>query len=250
MHGLHQSATGSGSGVRGESFSPAGYGVYGVSTGTAVYAEGLGSTVVNPALRAETKNAAGIALVAEGGASTDAAAIFANSGSGPLFKGLVNGNPVIRFTATGQGIFNAGTQTGGADLAEFIPVTDGLEAGDVAEIDPENAGHFRRCSATGSQTVAGVISTQPGVTLGALKPAENENQGPQLALAGRVPVKVTGEGGSIRAGRPVGELFHSRPRHAGFEAAAHRQCAGQILGPAREREWHCRDAGDVEVARG
>lgn len=86
-----------------------------------------------------------------------------------------------------------------ADLAENMPIAPGsqLAAGDLVRI----------VSGTGEQAVfaptteafqasaAGVVSTKPGITLG----SETKDSLP-VALAGRVPVNVTLEGGPIRVG--------------------------------------------------
>jgi hypothetical protein len=184
----------------------------------------------NPALRADSGNSAGVAAYFVT-SSTDATLVIDNKGTGPLFKALANGVTSIRFDNTGKGFFNGGTQTSGADLAEFIPVTELLELGDVVEIDPNQAGQFRRCATSGSQSVAGVISTKPGVSLGATNPAGGAgdvNQGPQLALAGRIPVKVTDEGGSIRPGDLL--IASSTPGHA--KRASKHPRTGSVVGKA------------------
>jgi len=54
-----------------------------------------------------------------------------------------------------------------------------------------------RPAAPCSQLVAGVVSTEPGFVLGHGEDTEGKTL---LALAGIVPVKVTDEGGPIRAG--------------------------------------------------
>jgi hypothetical protein len=126
------------------------------------------------------------------------------------------GNPaanVARIGYNGTGYFNGGTQVGGADLAEFVPTHGrGPQHGEVVEIDPDRPGHFRVSAQANSTRVAGVISTAPGVTLNAKNGANEDVTGPALALAGRVPVKVTDEGGAIRAGDLL--VASSTPGHA------------------------------------
>ena len=58
----------------------------------------------------------------------------------------------------------------------------------------------------------GVLSTQPGISLGGGSAADPEGSGPQLALVGRVPVKVTAAGGPIRPGDLL--VASSLPGHA------------------------------------
>jgi len=87
--------------------------------------------------------------------------------------------------------------SGSADVAEWVPVSELVEPGDVLEIDPENPGHYRKARGPCSQLVAGVVSTEPGFVLGHGEDTEGKVL---LALMGIVPVKVTDEGGPIRPG--------------------------------------------------
>jgi len=87
--------------------------------------------------------------------------------------------------------------SGSADVAEWVPVSEPVEPGDVLEIDPENPGHYRKARGPCSQLVAGVVSTEPGFVLGHGEDTEGKVL---LALMGIVPVKVTDEGGPIRPG--------------------------------------------------
>lgn len=108
---------------------------------------------------------------------------------------------VFRIDHAGRGFFNGGTQQNGADVAEIVSSIDIVHPGDVVEIDPDLPGQFRLAATPNSSAVAGVISTSPGVTLNGRNTADSSaNTEPQLALAGRVPVKVSAENGSIRPG--------------------------------------------------
>jgi hypothetical protein len=119
---------------------------------------------------------------------------------------------VFRVDSAGRGFFNGGTQANGADVAEFIEVSDNVESGDVVEIDPTHPALFRLAATPNSSAVAGVISTTPGVTLGAEAGLmTNATLRPQLALAGRVPVKASTENGTIRPGDLL--VASSRPGH-------------------------------------
>jgi hypothetical protein len=134
----------------------------------------------------------------------------------------------IRFDGTGKGFFNGGTQMGGADVAEFVLATDAPGPGDVVEIDPDRPGHFRRAATPNSTAVAGVISTDPGVSLNARDGAAAAVEGPQLALVGRVPVKTTTENGAIRPGDLL--VASSRPGHAMRSPA--NPAPGTVIGKA------------------
>ncbi|MBA4372792.1 MAG: hypothetical protein C0402_07990 [Thermodesulfovibrio sp.] len=108
---------------------------------------------------------------------------------------------VFRVDRTGLVRANGGYLTGGADVAEHIPVLKSPTLADVVEIDPEHEGYFRPAQTPNSTLVAGVISSNPGLTMNAADPAGDlPEQGPRLALTGRVPVKVSSENGPIRPG--------------------------------------------------
>jgi hypothetical protein len=215
-------------GIYGE--SNAGSGVFGFSeNGHGIRAGGHGQGLAGAALYALNSNG-GIAAWADTN-SGDATMVLTNAfAGGQLIKGFTGGGvtPVFRIDGAGKGFFNGGTQASGADLAEFIPVLEALEPGEVVEIDPNNPGHFRRCTTTGSLAVAGVISTKPGMTLGGTDPAGVDNKGSQLALAGRIPVKVTDEGGSIRPGDLL--IASSTPGYA--MRAPSPAIEGSVLGKA------------------
>ncbi|MGB0646963.1 MAG: hypothetical protein ACPGQS_07300, partial [Bradymonadia bacterium] len=125
--------------------------------------------------------------------------------SSPGFSQLDPGQIGAGAPQNGYGSFYIGrVDTSNADLAENYPTVDAsIEAGDVVSfvIDPDGDGALlRKASRFDPRGVAGVISTAPGLTLGAnLDPEEKRRQRP-LALAGRVPVKVTLDGGAIAPG--------------------------------------------------
>jgi hypothetical protein len=105
---------------------------------------------------------------------------------------------------SGAGDCNTGGfNAGGADVAERINTSEWMEAGYVVEIDPDHPGFFRKSSSPYTRRVAGIISTSPGVILGnSFDEATDdwEDNRPVLAVAGRVPCKVSTENGSIQIG--------------------------------------------------
>jgi hypothetical protein len=132
--------------------------------------------------------------------------------------------------ATGNVYADGNFTGGGADVAERIDVTEAVEPGDVVEIDPNNPGKFRKAREALSTRVAGVISTAPGVVLGN-KSAEHNDARPILALAGRVPVKVTAKYGAIA----VGDLLVSSPIPGyAMKCPEKSQCIGAVIGKALE----------------
>lgn len=88
---------------------------------------------------------------------------------------------------------NAGN---GFDLAEWFPSEESLAAGDVVSVDSTRAEYVRKSQGAYEPSVIGIVSTNPGYTLG--EPAVG--YAAQIALAGRVPVNVTNENGTIVPG--------------------------------------------------
>ncbi len=124
---------------------------------------------------------------------------------------------------------------GGADLAERIHVSGPVEPGDVVELDPTKPGHYRKARAF-SKLIAGVITTNPGFTLGnnpdEMAGAANKADGrPLLALMGRVPVKATTENGAINPGDLL--TVSSKPGYA-MRCTEAKGCEGAIIGKALE----------------
>lgn len=193
-----------------EGFSTSGIGVIGDSTtrgivGTLNRTSCAGSYAVGGC--AGSAVAAGVY-----GHSVNTVAVLAGTDSGDLFIGQFGSTRVVRIDRMGRGFFNGGTQSSGADVAEFISASDNPGPGDVVEIDPQLPGHFRRAATANSTAVAGVISSDPGVSLNARDGAREPVVGPQLALVGRVPVKTSTENGPIRPGDLL--VASSTPGHA------------------------------------
>jgi hypothetical protein len=140
-------------------------------------------------------------------------------------------NLIFRVERTTGNVYADGNFTGnGADVAERIDVSEAVEPGDVVEIDPDNPGKFRKAREALSTRVAGVISTAPGVVLGNQR-AESNDARPILALAGRVPVKVTAKYGAIA----VGDLLVSSPIPGyAMKCPEKSQCIGAVIGKALE----------------
>lgn len=128
-----------------------------------------------------------------------------------------------------SGCFNSGQ---GADIAERVESTERLEPGDVVAIDPNSDGKFRKSHDVISRRVAGVISTSPGVTLANELDADTnalEDSRPLLALAGRVPVKVTANVQPVRAGDL---LVTSSMSGFAMKCPDESECVGAVLGKA------------------
>ncbi len=90
------------------------------------------------------------------------------------------------------------------DLAENYPSKDNtMEPGDVVIADPNNTEYVKRSEGSYQGSVIGIISTKPGILLGGFGDEEkrfgNDKKYP-IALAGRIPTKVSTENGPIKPG--------------------------------------------------
>jgi hypothetical protein len=82
------------------------------------------------------------------------------------------------------------------DLAENFASAENLEPGDIVSADPNNNEKIIKSRMANDNTIMGVISTKPGLTLGgSIRPGFYP-----VALAGRVPLKVSNENGPIARG--------------------------------------------------
>jgi hypothetical protein len=81
------------------------------------------------------------------------------------------------------------------DVAEWVPSSTDLEAGTVVVIDPELESGVRASGSAYDTSVAGVISAQPGISLG-VPGARKE----QVATSGRVYVKADASARAIAVG--------------------------------------------------
>ena len=128
--------------------------------------------------------------VVEVGANADSAAA-SSSETLAAFRVESNGDALCDGTVRAEQF-----QTGAADIAEWVRISEPVAAGDVLEFDPADGAACRLSASACSPHVAGVVSSQPGLALGS---AATDGRAP-LALAGIVPVKVTDEAGAIEPG--------------------------------------------------
>jgi hypothetical protein len=99
-------------------------------------------------------------------------------------------------TTTGQ-ISARGYNSGGSDLAENYFATSGVEAGDLIELAGTST--FVQLATHAVRTI-GIVSSAPGMTLGADLDESFTYRKVPVALSGRVPVKVNLENGPIHVG--------------------------------------------------
>ncbi|MDT5293910.1 MAG: hypothetical protein QOJ76_790, partial [Acidobacteriota bacterium] len=167
--------------------------------------------------------------------SSDAAIANINASGGAYFAGKIGIGTAAPATAlhvvgdvTVTGNINAKYQ----DVAEWVPTTERLAAGTVVIVDAKGANRVLASAAAYDTSVAGVVSAQPGLTLG------EAGEGKALvATTGRVKVKVDATRAPIRAGDLLvtsdvaGVAMKSEPVLFGG-VAMHRP--GTIIGKALE----------------
>jgi hypothetical protein len=107
---------------------------------------------------------------------------------------------------TGSFLFSHGisTTTGAYDLAEDYPTRDdSLEQGDIVSIDPNEQTFVQKGDSTNEGLLVGVYSTNPALRLSQEDSTIDGARAVPVALAGRVPVKVSIENGAINPGDPI-----------------------------------------------
>ncbi len=129
-------------------------------------------------------------------------------------------------------VYSKNSAIGGFDLAENMPYTGNLEVGDVVVAHPTKKETVVGSSSSYQETVMGIVSTKPGITLGTNWSDDDiEKYGDlpmkPIALAGRVPVKVTLEGGSIKTND---KITSSSTRKFGMKSTK----AGHVIAVAME----------------
>jgi hypothetical protein len=108
----------------------------------------------------------------------------------------------------------------GADLAERYYSNESLNAGEIVAIDKSQDAGVMRSDSAYQRDVIGIVATAPGIVLG---PEERTSY--PVALAGRVPVRVTNENGQIYAGDRI--TPSSRPGFGMFASQS-----GRVIGQA------------------
>ncbi len=91
-------------------------------------------------------------------------------------------------------------ESAGADVAEMYYTHDDARPGEVVSIDGSMKAGVRRSNGSYDPMVLGIISTKPGYVLADAEGVDPTARPVILALAGRVPVKVSDENGPIKAG--------------------------------------------------
>jgi hypothetical protein len=140
-------------------------------------------------------NANDLGLVFERGDTTNTAFIYDESADEFAFVNTTeDGTTVGDVTISTYANIRANTMTGTATAAQYADVAERyhsgieMEAGTVVCFGGDN--EIEACKENGCTRVAGVISTAPAFMMN--KDAGDDATHPYVALAGRVPCKVTG----------------------------------------------------------
>ncbi len=155
-----------------------------------------------------------------------------NYGQGNFGTISFAGNQSGQGSAAGSFIVNApiNSVSGSFDYAEDYPTFDtSLSQGDIVAVDPVAAEHVKKASHQESKTsLIGIVTTDPGFTLGSKTPLEGGDHYEPVALVGRVPLKVSSENGPIKPGDLI--TLSSIPG-VGAKAVAGSPIIGKALEP-------------------
>jgi hypothetical protein len=130
----------------------------------------------------------------QNGLLNEASITFVASSSSSWYQGA---------QTTGNFIFSHGIRTayGAYDVAEDYPTRDdSLEVGDVVAVDTREQGMVVKSGRIYDPAIVGVYSETPALRLAQLDTQINGGRAIPVALAGRVPVKVSTENGPIAIG--------------------------------------------------
>jgi len=246
LQGSHTATTGLTSGVQGFDASPNGVGVQGINTGGdgGWGVKGSSNSPDSVGVEGFSPNVGvrGQSLICNSGGCTfqsGTAGQFIVGSGGNLLVGFVGSGstwtPVFRVDSTGQGFFDGGTQTSGADFAESVAVARGphpYEPGDLLVLDATANRQIKLSSEPYSTLVAGIYSTKPGIlaTTHKLDSPATDGEVP-LAIVGIVPCKVSAENGPIHRGDLL--VTSSTPGYA-MKGTDRSRMLGAVVGKAME----------------
>jgi hypothetical protein len=211
------------SGVNTETHGDYSPGINTVTNGT--FSPGVNVNTMNtssPGIRAFTYGAGAHGMYVEtSGARADGVYTYSEKFNGIYAE---TGNATHHYGVyTPDYLYAKGTQVPAADVAEYMPVIGSMTPATVLVIGTN--GKLQTTTTAYDTRVAGIVSTEPGVSLGT---REDGNPGEALiAVAGRVPCKVDATSAPIHAG----DLLTSS-NTPGYAMKATNPQIGTILGKA------------------
>lgn len=164
---------------------------YGRSAGFFNVRADTSATAPNPSLRFATAGQVHMIITNDGKVGVGYGNGKDGSTTVPTEKLGVAGNIHATGNITADGTLFAKFQ----DIAEWVPSTTDLEPGTVVILNPERNNQVMASSSAYDTSVAGVVSAQPGLSLG--KRADGMEQ---IATTGRVKVRVDARSAPIRIG--------------------------------------------------
>lgn len=163
------------------------------------------------------------------------------------FDNITNAISNIRSEMITDGLNGTSSETGnigvGADLAERFISDEDLMPGDIVSMEPNRVGVVKKSTNAYDKQLVGIVATEPGLIIG---PVEDNSY--NIALVGRVPVKVTNENGEIKAGDRV---TSSSISGLGMKAVN----AGRVVGTALDdftpdKELECPSGSPPDIVCG
>ena len=96
------------------------------------------------------------------------------------------------------------------DISEYYPASEPVEKGDLVVVDPNGVATVKRSNESYQQGLIGIVATDPALVIYETNITFGKTAGnnfnplkPYIAIAGRVPTKVSGENGAIAPGDPL-----------------------------------------------
>jgi hypothetical protein len=151
------------------------------------------------------------------------------------------GTAVANYKLQVGGCSNVDGTTSCVDLAELIPSSEPVSAGDIVMLDDQRSVTVKKAVSSNNNLLFGVVTTDPAIVIEGSSVGIINGSGfklqplkPGVALAGRIPVKVNLENGPIR----VGDMITSSSV-PGIGAKAVK--AGRVVGIALEPMDHIKN---------
>ena len=122
----------------------------------------------------------------------------------------------------------------------MVPASEHVESADIVVIDFSKDNSVKKSSMKYEKAIAGIVSTQPDIVIEGARivamggwVGQNNTLKPAVALAGRVPVKVTDENGLIKRGDYV---TTSSKAGYGMKCDDELKCINSVVGIAMENQ--------------